>query len=295
MALSRSKHWCFTIDNYTDKEVALCNSIDCNYIVWALEEASSTGIPQIQGYISLEQKITLGGLSKKFDKKALLEPARGSPQENRKFIFGPWQSKDGTREKPANGTARERGVVENEFASGNDSDFFTAKPVFVEYPLYPWQQQLLDVMEEENNDYVVFWVFDRTGKVGKTYFSNYLANKGWQQMNSKSTHTKLANEWRECDIVFDCKPGAQKHVPYIFINNVKDGSVQYRERGYDKRSQRKHSFSAYKANERHRRVTSAVLCLAHEEPKYEAFSQPRWRVYEIVNNSLKPVLTSVVK
>lgn len=46
----RSRNWCFTLNNYTEKEYDLLIGCDCNYVVIG-KEVGESGTPHLQGYI----------------------------------------------------------------------------------------------------------------------------------------------------------------------------------------------------------------------------------------------------
>jgi len=59
--MSRSQFWCFTLNNYTDGEVAMLDAFDCTYMVYG-REVGQAGTPHLQGYLELATSIRLTGL-----------------------------------------------------------------------------------------------------------------------------------------------------------------------------------------------------------------------------------------
>lgn len=307
------KHWCFTINNYTDKELEICQLIDAEYIAWALEEAPSTGTPHIQGYISLAKKITMGGLAKRFNKKAHLSPAHGTPQENRKYIFGPWVSKCGAKQKPANSTARERGRIEEVVARGSDLENFkawvkdenrtwtqaldlfsdlcsTRRAFCAEYlerftpknvvpfdvkPLYPWQQELLNAIAIEDSNRALFWVYEEAGNVGKSHMAEHLKHVvgGWQSYETQKEMNEYVFDWEECDVVIDL--GRSKPTPTTlnFVEALKKGNMKC---------------SKYMGRlKQHPKRSATVVFFSNFPPPWNSKSLDRWRCFKIVENHLE--------
>lgn len=82
---SRSKNWCFTVNNYTEEDVAAIEKLieSSDYVIVGKEQGEQ-GTPHLQGYVQLKKKTRLGGL-KKILPRAHLQVARGSAEDNRKY------------------------------------------------------------------------------------------------------------------------------------------------------------------------------------------------------------------
>lgn len=77
---TRSKKWCFTLNNYTEEELDKISGIDCRYLLYGME-IGEKGTPHLQGYIVFEWQKTLHRM-KKYIPRAHFEPARGTHKEN---------------------------------------------------------------------------------------------------------------------------------------------------------------------------------------------------------------------
>lgn len=64
----RCRNWCFTLNNYTKKEIEqIIENIDNNifiYICWGFELCPSTGTPHLQGYMEFKNAKTLSAVKK---------------------------------------------------------------------------------------------------------------------------------------------------------------------------------------------------------------------------------------
>ena len=78
--MSRSRGWCFTINNFTDEDVAKVKSFDCRYMIYGVEKGAS-GTPHLQGYLYMSNDRTLSAMKKKFHATCHLEVQRGTSQE----------------------------------------------------------------------------------------------------------------------------------------------------------------------------------------------------------------------
>lgn len=78
--MSRSRAWCFTINNPTDDEKKACDEIECNYIVYG-NEVGAEGTPHLQGYLELKDGKTLSAVQKLLGGRAHLEKRKGTPKQ----------------------------------------------------------------------------------------------------------------------------------------------------------------------------------------------------------------------
>lgn len=58
------RHWCFTLNNYTDEEVEQFKGFGCRYIVFGFEIGEECGTPHLQGYIEFEGTKRLSAMKK---------------------------------------------------------------------------------------------------------------------------------------------------------------------------------------------------------------------------------------
>lgn len=79
--MSRSRAWCFTLNNYTDADESLLQQVECDYIVFGRETGEEKEVPHLQGYIYFKNPKRLGGL-KKLHSRAHWETAKGTAEQN---------------------------------------------------------------------------------------------------------------------------------------------------------------------------------------------------------------------
>lgn len=86
--MSRHRSWTFTLNNYTEDDIARIELIECKYCVFGREIAPETGTPHLQGYISFDNPRHLGGVKALFGNDGVhLEGARGTAQQNREYCI----------------------------------------------------------------------------------------------------------------------------------------------------------------------------------------------------------------
>jgi len=73
-----AKHWCFTINNWTDDEIVPTND-EIDYMIIG-KEVGENLTPHLQGYVAFKKKMTLNEVKKKIP-RGHLEVMRGTPKE----------------------------------------------------------------------------------------------------------------------------------------------------------------------------------------------------------------------
>lgn len=86
MPSQQARNWCFTINNYTDDEVAILEALgtelpDIQYLVFGKEVAPETGTPHLQGYVSFSRRYTLVRAKEIICSRGHFEVAKGSPKQ----------------------------------------------------------------------------------------------------------------------------------------------------------------------------------------------------------------------
>lgn len=85
--MAQRKGWCFTLNHYTEEELAKLNENASlyKYAVFGKEVAPSTGTIHLQGYILFNQKQRFNTVKGIVGARAHIEGAKGSPQQNRVY------------------------------------------------------------------------------------------------------------------------------------------------------------------------------------------------------------------
>jgi len=78
--MSKSKYWCFTINNHSDKDVETLSKVEVDYIVYGVEKGES-GTPHLQGYLCWGQRKSFAATKATLGPKVHLERAKGSPKQ----------------------------------------------------------------------------------------------------------------------------------------------------------------------------------------------------------------------
>jgi len=77
--MAQSKRWCFTLNNWTESELAKVLALVCVYLVVGREKGES-GTPHLQGFIIFDKNYRLSGVNKILE-RAHWEPTRGTTDQ----------------------------------------------------------------------------------------------------------------------------------------------------------------------------------------------------------------------
>ena len=78
--MSRSRSWCFTLNNYTQDEEIAVQGLDCVYLVYGREVGSDEHTPHLQGFIHMKSQHTLSAMKKRIT-RAHFEVRKGTVDE----------------------------------------------------------------------------------------------------------------------------------------------------------------------------------------------------------------------
>jgi len=78
-----AKNWCFTVNNYTEADETLFQSLDTSYLVYGREIGESL-TPHLQGFLVLKKTARLSGM-KKLHPTAHWEQSKGTAAQNRAY------------------------------------------------------------------------------------------------------------------------------------------------------------------------------------------------------------------
>nr|QXP08343.1 MAG: replication associated protein [Arizlama virus] len=79
---SRSRNWCFTLNNYTDEDIDKLVNSSYKYLIIGKEVAPTTNTPHLQGFIIFPNARRLSTLKADYNKTTHWEIARGTPEQN---------------------------------------------------------------------------------------------------------------------------------------------------------------------------------------------------------------------
>lgn len=298
--MSQAKHWCFTINNYTqqriEKLIELDYDNDVQYCIFG-KEVGLEGTPHLQGFISFKKRLRLNAV-KRFIGEAHLTVAKNlknsieyCKKENDFEEYGEMPV-DETGKRTGQGKRNDLEAFKLAVQNGERnkrtlrerfSEVCAAYPRFFyeyirdyipvpevdDFPLRPWQEDLKGKLEEEPNSRTIYFIVDETGNKGKTWFSD------WYAVNNDNVQVMLPGKKADMAytlideprvIIFDCPRSKQgEFIQYDFLEDCKNGRV----------------FSSKYESSLRRFKTPHVVVMMNEYPDMNKLSDDRYHVIEI--------------
>lgn len=293
----RGKNWTFTEYNL-DRNIFDWEQLGVKYAFWQLEECPRTQRKHYQGYLQCAKLMRFKAVKKLLSDTAHFEVARGTPEENEEYcskekskLDGPWsfgevtkpgqrsdlmrcieavkdgQSVDSLMLNSTTALIYSKGLREVERVSKR----MRAIDRFVESELYPWQQQALDLLSEQD-DRTVLWVYDSVGNTGKTYLSHHLDFKlNYQSfMGGKYADLAYAIQPDRDGYCIDLARTSEEFCCYQFMESIKNKRV---------------FTTKYESGTKYLQ-SHKLIVFSNYLPDTSKLSMDRWKILELISTPM---------
>lgn len=86
--MSRSRGWCFTLNNYTQEEEEKIKQVECKYLVFGHEHTKpGEGTPHLQGYIFFKNQKTMNVVKQLLGERCHLETQKGTADQAAEYCM----------------------------------------------------------------------------------------------------------------------------------------------------------------------------------------------------------------
>lgn len=263
----RARRWSMTLNNYTEEEYNTLTQYfkkkEWLYII-GKEVGEEKKTPHLQIYIEAKNAVSNIQLDKIIERKA------GSDVSQPLIHF---KSK-GTREQNVKYCSKE-----NNFITNIEIEIDIKKELInIEYnniTWKDWQQNVLNIINQEIDKRKIYWYWEQTGNVGKSFLAKYicLTNEciiatgkstdifnqllNWRNKNTKTLQLPI--------IIIDNPRSEFGHINYSAIESLKNGFI------YSGKYEGGQIFG----------LTPHVIVFANNEPNYNELSEDRLIIYKI--------------
>lgn len=252
----RYRRWCFTLNNWTDEEKSqLLKSFEGLRYIIGEEIGEMEETPHLQGYVEFKNQKTLSAL-KKINHRISWHKCNGNREQNVAYC-----TKEG------------RNIVST--FPRKRKDVLLAKYDGVVWK--PWQQQVIDIVESEPDSRSIYWFWEPTGNVGKSFLTKYLFLK-YDAVIATGKTADIANQlknWLEAHeenqefprlAIMDVPRSSLNFINFQAMEKLKDGLIY----------SGKYEGGACAVDDLH------LICFANEEPNLEGtISLDQWHVIRI--------------
>lgn len=252
-------YWFFTFNNYKteDIEILRLKFLEICKVFVFQEEIGKNGTKHLQGCIELRRRM-------RWTEFSLPKNIHWEPTKKNEAAIAYCQKLDSR-----NGKIYSYGLPEPK-----------AKLEIVE-TLRPWQQQIVDATREKPDNRTINWLYDQTGNIGKTTLTKYMVHKyneifanGGSNKDLSCLIAILLKNGRDMNVIqtfiLDL-PRSKSKISYNAIEAIKNGMV----------TSCKYESSSFCFNSPHIWVFSNFM------PDFNLMSKDRWKVWIIINDSLK--------
>lgn len=249
--ISPAKNWVFTLNNWTEDDISSIvpkfQKISKKY--YFAKETGESGTAHLQGTVEFKTKIR--------------------PKSLGLNLGIHWEKRKGSWEESYVYCQKELG---EKFYYGF-KPLRPLKRLACEDGLYPWQNELMGIINEEPNDRTIMWLWDDQGNVGKTTFMKYLMRfHGAIPLEGKKNDIlHIAAENNSDLYIYDIERSLEGYVSYGSIEKIKNGTFM----------SGKYEGGVIDRNPPH------VIIFANFEPEVEKLSMDRWFIKKIENFELK--------
>lgn len=242
-------HWFFTFNNYECEDISILLKVfsELCYMYAFQEETGESGTPHLQGVISLKRR------------------ARWTEFGLQKAIH--W-------EKPNNVKDCYRYCTKAETRTGSVYLLKYEIPYFFKLTnLYPWQNELLDILSKKPNDRTVNWYWSEKGGIGKSCFVKHLLMNNNAILCTKGKYNDI------CNLVFNAKLNESKNIVLFDLprnngNLISYDAVESIKNGMISNMKYETGFIIF--------PPPHVVIFANSEPDRDKLSHDRWNVREIL-------------
>lgn len=199
--ISPSKHWCFTLNNYTNKDLLVLKNINSSIIVryiFQSEIGEDKGTPHLQGYLEFKSKkrpmsvfkSTSWGSRPHWEKTRHIDKAIEYCKKNDTF----------------SGDIRESRKI--------------SLPYTIDIKFYDWQKKLFDILKKPPDDRSIYWIWEDKGNRGKTVFQKYV----FLNLESVVVLSGSAHDMKNGIVQYESRTGC---LPKIVLINIPRSKLEY--------------------------------------------------------------------
>ena len=261
--ISPAKFWCFTLNNYTDKDISDCSSkfsLVCKSCIFS-REIGEQGTPHLQGFC--EFKIKCRPISHGLTERIKWIKCKGNKEQNIDYC-----SKDSD-------IAFSIGIPKPTVLVTRDM-------------LRPRQLKIDDMFIEDEHPIFgrkIYWFWESKGGWGKSMLATYMIDQmRATEVSGKGADVfcgiaKLIEEQGECPpiVIYDIPRSCIDYVSYLSIEKLKDGKF----------------FSGKYESGMKRYNRPHIICFANEPPRFDEMSPDRWVVTELDPNEYNFVVDNL--
>lgn len=256
----RGRSWCFTVNNYTQLHIDSVVSLVSGSELWIYAfETGQNGTPHIQGYVKFKHQVRFTTLKRKIP-DAHWEKAKGSPDQNYNYC-----AKDGDFYTNMQAKVTRQDLLDK------------VRQEYTDVKWQPWQQDVIDLIDADQSKRTIFWIFEPTGNVGKTYLAKFLCLRpgtilcsGKRDNVFNQVNVSIDAGKQPLLVIADIPRVAHDYISYEALECLKNGLL----------------YSGKYEGGQCVFPSPTVICFSNENPDFSKLSLDRWKTYSIQDQQL---------
>lgn len=300
--MSRAKHWCFTLNNYTYEHIDAIqqNSSNYDYIVYGKEIASS-GTPHLQGFVSFSTRVRRSYVIEQIGPahctvaKHIDESIRYCKKDGDFFELGKPPSGRGSRtDIDSFKLAVTAGCLDLKKLREDFSVVYAKYPRFCQdyvqdsmpkkvvpfFPLRKWQGALYDALKLAPDPRTIHFIVDYNGNAGKSWFGHYYCymhdNAQVLLPGKKADMAYMLNLLIRVLFIDAPRSKQGEFLQYDFLEDVKNGYI----------------FSSKYESRCKQMQPCHVVVFMNEEPDMNKLSKDRYCIRRVNLEPIEPIQDS---
>lgn len=212
----RSRKWCLTINNWSDDEYKKCVSMSQDSLYYIIGQEGEEKTKHLQIYFEFKNQVDLSKIKKELP-RAHIEKAKGSRKKNYEYC---------SKEKNFITNIDLRTFQEKLMQKILDEEYKDVK-------WKPFQKKVLNILEKPPDKRKIYWFYEKTGNIGKSYLSKFIKIKyknvilceGKKADIFNSVRLMLEKEIIPKIILLDVPRSNQDFINYGAIEQLKNGML----------------------------------------------------------------------
>lgn len=249
----KARKWCMTLNNYTENEFgSLDQYFKKHSKFYIIGKEGDEKTPHLQIYVEFKSQRYFNSL-KKLNPRIHIEKANGSRDDNINYC-----SKEGNFTK----TLSLKEQLKQEALEREYKDIIWK----------PWQQEILNILEQVPHNRKIKWYWEPTGNIGKSFLVKYIGlTRDIILVDGKKTDLfnqvlqNIDNNKRPDIILVDIPRRSKDFINYPAIEQLKNGCIYS---------------GKYEGGQCYFPIPH-VICFANSEPEKDSMSLDRWDIFKI--------------
>lgn len=259
---TKSRAWCLTLNNYTTEEYEDIKKEFPNDTLTQLvlgEEIGENGTPHLQGCIRYKNARSFSSMKKLFPRANISECRNWDASINyckkdKKYF--------------------ERNTDKNiKKITANEQYENYMKQEYSDIKWYPWQEEIIKIIEDKASKRKIYWYYDYEGNIGKSFLARFLDWK-YNAIIANGKQADVFNQYASFLEEYDRQPtlaiidvprSNKEYLCYSTLEKLKDGVFN----------------SGKYEGKKLRLIPHHLIVFANFEPCKNKMSEDRWVIKEI--------------